>query len=61
MSHITIGDEQTDEAILNYDVSDTALETAAGTGKQNAGAITLPSALICIPFVAQRAGRVLNL
>ena len=61
MSHITIGQDQTEDDILNYDVSDTALETAAGTGKPQAGAVTLPSALICFPFMAQSADRLLNL
>jgi hypothetical protein len=50
MSQSSIGLEQTEEEILHYDVSDDVLETAAGTGKQNAGAQTLPYALICIPF-----------
>jgi hypothetical protein len=33
--------DQTEEEILAYDVSDEALETAASTGKDKAGAITL--------------------
>jgi len=61
MSHITIGRDQTEDEILNYDVSDAALETAAGGGKPQAGAITLPSSLICIPFVAQSVDRSLHL
>lgn len=41
-----------DDAILNFDVSDDALERAAGAGLANAANPTLPSALICIPFVS---------
>jgi hypothetical protein len=33
--------DQTDEAILNYEVSDEALETAGGAGKEKAGNYTL--------------------
>jgi hypothetical protein len=36
-----IGLGQTDEAILNYDVSDEALETAGGASKEKAGNYTL--------------------
>ena len=36
MSHTTIGLDQTEEDILNYEVSDDALETAGGTGKEKA-------------------------
>jgi hypothetical protein len=50
MSHTTIGLDQTEEDILNYEVSDDALEMAAGTGKEKAGPYTAPFALICIPF-----------
>jgi hypothetical protein len=50
MSQNTIGLDETQEDILYADVSDEELETAAATGKQNAGAQTLPYALICIPF-----------
>jgi hypothetical protein len=50
MSHTTIDLDQTEEEILNYEVSDDALETAAGTGKEKAVAQTIPVALICIPF-----------
>jgi hypothetical protein len=39
MSHTTI--DQTEEEILAYDVSDEALESAAGAGKEKAGAFTL--------------------
>ena len=55
MSHTIIGLEQAEEAILNCDVSDDALETAAGTRNEKAAAYTAPFALICIPFVAQGA------
>jgi len=34
MSHTTIGLDQTEEEILIYEVSDDALETAGGTGKE---------------------------
>jgi hypothetical protein len=50
MSHTTIGLDQSEEEILNYEVSDDALETAAGTGKEQAVPYTAPFALICIPF-----------
>ena len=36
MSHTSIGLDQTEEEILNYDVSDDALETAGGMGKEKA-------------------------
>ena len=52
MSHTTIGLDQTEEEILNYEVSDDALETAAGPGKEKAVPYTAPFALICIPFGA---------
>jgi len=41
MSDITIGFELTEEEILTYEVSDEALETAAGSGKEKAGHYTL--------------------
>ena len=47
MSHI--GSDQAQEEILNIDVSDDALETAAAMGKEKAR-YTLPASLICIPF-----------
>ncbi|HSP50371.1 MAG TPA: hypothetical protein VLN61_09345 [Pseudolabrys sp.] len=50
MRHTTIGFDQTEEEILNYDVSDDALETAGGMGKEKAVPPTAPFALICIPF-----------
>jgi hypothetical protein len=36
MKNITIGLEQTDEEILAFEVSDAALEIAAGTAKEKA-------------------------
>ena len=36
MSHTIIGFDQAEEEILNFEVSDEALETAAGTGKEKA-------------------------
>ena len=50
MNQSTIGLEQTEDEILLNDVSDDELEKAAATGKRNAGAQTIPYALICIPF-----------
>lgn len=41
MSDTTIGLDQTDEDILTYEVSDEALETAAGTGSEKAENYTL--------------------
>jgi hypothetical protein len=35
------GFDLTEEDILSFDVSDEALETAAGTGKEKAGSYTL--------------------
>ena len=43
------GSDQADEAVLNIDVSDDALETAAAMGKEKAK-YTLPASLICIPL-----------
>lgn len=45
---------QLDDAVLNVDVSDDALERAGLTGLANAANPTVPSALICIPFVAAK-------
>jgi hypothetical protein len=59
MSHITTGDDQADQAILDCDVPDAALETAAGAGQPMAAA-TLPNALLCIPFVVQDGCRALG-
>ena len=41
MSGTTIGLNQTEEELLSYEVSDEALETAAGTGCEKAGNYTL--------------------
>ena len=41
MNDTTIGLDQTEADILTYEVSDEALETAAGTGKEKAGHDTL--------------------
>jgi hypothetical protein len=40
MSDTTLVLDQTEEAILTYEVSDEALETAAGTGKDKAANLT---------------------
>jgi hypothetical protein len=50
MSHNIIGFDRTEEEILNFEVSDEALETAAGTEKEKAVPPTAPFAIICIPF-----------
>jgi hypothetical protein len=50
MTQTTIGFGQTDEEILNYEISDDALEGAGTTGDEKV-AYTLPSAIICLPFV----------
>jgi hypothetical protein len=50
MSYTTIGLGQAEEQILNYEVSDEALETAGRMGKEKA-VYTVPSAIICLPFV----------
>ena len=42
-------EDQTDDAILSFDVSDEALE-GAGLGEETAANPTVPSAIICIPF-----------
>ena len=41
MSDTSIGLDQTEEEMLAYEVSDEALETAAGTGSEKAGNYTL--------------------
>jgi hypothetical protein len=38
---ITIGRDRPEEEILTYEISDEALETAAGTGSKQAGNYTL--------------------
>jgi hypothetical protein len=60
MNHTTMGIDLTEEAILNDEVSDATLETAAGK-KAQAGAYTVPSSIICIPLGPQSAGTELNL
>jgi hypothetical protein len=45
----TIGIDQTEEEILAYDVSDEALETAAGTGKSGAFTLSFCSGLDTCP------------
>ena len=52
MSHITTADDRADQAILDCDIPDAALERAGGVEQKMAGT-TLPNALLCIPFVAQ--------
>jgi hypothetical protein len=37
MNEMTIGRDQTEEDLIVYEISDEALETAAGIGMQNAG------------------------
>jgi hypothetical protein len=41
MSDTNTGLDRTEEEILSFEVSDEALETAAGTGKEKAGNYTL--------------------
>jgi hypothetical protein len=41
MSDTSIGLDQTEEEMLAYEVSDEALETAAGTGSKQVGNYTL--------------------
>jgi hypothetical protein len=53
MSLTTIGFDQTEEEILNFEVSDDVLETAGGKRNEQAAAYTLPASLICIPFEAR--------
>ena len=48
MGHIRL--DQTEDDLLNFEVSDDALETAGGMGKEKAVPPTAPFALICIPF-----------
>ena len=50
MRQTTVALDQAEEEILNFDVSDEALETAAGTRKENVANPTIPSTIICIPF-----------
>jgi hypothetical protein len=41
MNDMTFGLDQTEEEMLTYEVSDRALESAAGTGNEKAGNYTL--------------------
>lgn len=54
MNDSTIRSERTEEEFLTYDVSDEALEAAAGTAKDKAGSLTLAfcSGLDTCPGVA---------
>ena len=51
-----IGLNRAEEEILNFDVSDDALEAAAGHGCAQGIADTHPFAIICIPFSPETAG-----
>ena len=51
-----IGLDRIEQEILNYDVSDDALEAAAGNGSAQGIADTHPFAIICIPFSPETAG-----
>ena len=55
MSHATIGLDQTEEAILSFEVSDAVLERAAGNRKVQAALYTVPSAIICLHLVPARS------
>jgi hypothetical protein len=56
MSHDSAGLERAEEAILNFEVCDAVLETAARPGQARA-AYTVPSAIICIPLAPQNGKR----
>ncbi len=47
MNDTTIGPDQTEEESLTYEVSDEALETAAGTGKGLANWTMMCSGISC--------------
>jgi hypothetical protein len=47
MNDTTIGPDQTEEVFLTYEVSDEALETAAGTGKDMASWTMFCSGISC--------------
>jgi hypothetical protein len=55
MSQITTGLDRTEEAILNFEVSDDVLETAGGTRNERAALYTVPSAIICLPLAPARS------
>jgi hypothetical protein len=49
---------QPDDAILNFEVTDDALERAGGTDKAIAANPTVPSAIICVPFMPENRGEI---
>ena len=51
MSYATSAADRNEEAILNYEISDDALERAAGVEWERADHPTKPFAIICIPFI----------
>jgi hypothetical protein len=55
MSHIATGHNGTEDAILNFEVSDDVLETAGETGKERVALYTVPSAIICLPLAPARS------
>jgi hypothetical protein len=57
MSHTITGLAQAEEGILNFEVSDDVLESAARPRNAKAAAYTVPSAIICIPLAPQSAAR----
>ena len=56
MSHDTVGLDRAEEAILNFEVCDAVIETAARPGPAKA-AYTVPSSVICIPLAPQNVAR----
>jgi len=52
MNEISDERDWSEAEMLDGDVSDDALEQAAGSGKRDAANPTVPSAIICIPFEA---------
>jgi hypothetical protein len=56
MSYDTVGLDRAEEAILNFEVCDAVLETAARPGQTKA-AYTVPSSIICIPLGPQNTAR----
>ena len=53
MTYITNEVDQAELEILNFEISDDALEAMAETGNAVAAIPTAPGAIICIPFEAQ--------
>jgi hypothetical protein len=45
--------DRTEHDILTSDVSDDALERAAGSGRQDMANPTVPSAIFCVPLEAE--------